>query len=153
MLMRTSASRSTPVNAPLVNWLPWSLLNIPGPPEVPRPNARLSASTQKHASTITVLGHTDRDHFVQLHWQVIDLEAYKREVPSQVELAGALLTCLPTEPLARRLLERGIPVVRLGLLPPPHHPLMHAIIPGQAAACRIAAEHLAERDSVSRGGK
>ncbi len=50
MLMAMPFFSRTPVNASLVNWLPWSLLKISGLPCLPI--ASSSASTQKPASIV-----------------------------------------------------------------------------------------------------
>jgi hypothetical protein len=48
--MRTPAPINTSVKAVLVNWLPWSVLKIPGLPE--RTNASCNASMQNEASRV-----------------------------------------------------------------------------------------------------
>jgi len=60
-------------------------------------------------------------------------------------LAGALITELPTAPLAQHLREIGCPAVRLGALPHPDDHVLPAVLPDQAAAGRLAAEHFASR--------
>jgi len=60
-------------------------------------------------------------------------------------LAGALITELPTSSSAQRLREIGCPVVRLGALPHPDDDVLPAVLPDQATAGRLAAEHFAAR--------
>ena len=50
MLMAIFSRRSTLVNAMLVNWLPWSVLNISGAPK--RASASSNASMQKSVSSV-----------------------------------------------------------------------------------------------------
>lgn len=83
--------------------------------------------------------------FAELRWQVVDLNAYYTHLPSQVRLAGAMLRALPTDPLTQLMLQQGVPAVRLGDLPHPDDHRVPAIIPDQAAAGRLAADHFFER--------
>lgn len=85
------------------------------------------------------------ERFAERRWQVIDLNAFNLRLPSQVEFAGALLSCLPTDGMAEHLLALGVPCVRLGRLGHPDDARMPAIIPDQAASGRLAADHFAER--------
>jgi hypothetical protein len=50
MLMAIFWSSKAPVNASLVNWLPWSLLKISGLPYLPMASSK--ASTQNPASIV-----------------------------------------------------------------------------------------------------
>ncbi len=68
-----------------------------------------------------------------------------------MKIAGALMSCLPTDPLAQQLLAQGVPVVRIGNLPHPDDPRMPAIIPDQVASGRLAADHFAQRGFVRLG--
>jgi hypothetical protein len=55
MLIRIALSDRRPVNAALVNWLPWSVLKISGRPC--RTNASSSASRQKSTSMLIDTRH------------------------------------------------------------------------------------------------
>lgn len=95
--------------------------------------------------------HRMLERFAELRWQVVDLNAFQLRPPDQMKFAGALLSCLPTEPFAQRLLAKGVPAVRLGNLAHPDDHLMPAIVPDQLANGRLAAEHFAERGFVHMG--
>lgn len=95
--------------------------------------------------------HRMLERFAELRWQVIDLNAFQLRLPDQVKFVGALLSCLPTEPIAERLRARGVPSVRLGSLAHPDDHLMPAVVPDQVANGRLAAEHFAERGFVHMG--
>ena len=60
-------------------------------------------------------------------------------------IAGALITELPTDPLAERLQEIGCPSIRIGARPHPDDDVLPAVLPDQATAGRLAAEHFASR--------
>jgi hypothetical protein len=61
--MRTPAAISIPVNAALVNWLPWSVLKISGRPN--RANASSSAEMQNELSMVLVSRHASTARLAQ----------------------------------------------------------------------------------------
>ncbi len=85
------------------------------------------------------------ERFAELRWQVVDLNAFTLRLPAEVRFSGALVKCLPTDELAKNLLGRGIPTVRLGRLPNPDDHRMPAVITDHTAVGRMAAEHFAQR--------
>ena len=78
-------------------------------------------------------------------WNLLDLEFTRGSIPDNPSPRGAFIQCLPTDPLAKRLTKMGCPAVRLGRLPHPQDRLLPAILPDQAAAGRLAADHFADR--------
>jgi LacI family transcriptional regulator len=75
----------------------------------------------------------------------VDLRFYRGALPGDLTPSGALVGCLPTDPLARRLQELRCPSVRVGHLPHPDDHLFPAVLPDLTASGRLAAEHFAER--------
>jgi len=78
-------------------------------------------------------------------WDLLDLGFTRGSIPADPPPSGALVGCLPPDPLAKRLREMGCPAVRLGRLPHPEDDLLPAVLPDQATQGRLAAEHFAER--------
>jgi LacI family transcriptional regulator len=86
------------------------------------------------------------ERFRERRWQVIALNAFSWQLPSQVTFDGVLLKNLPTDDIAQRVLAQGTPCVRLGRFPHPDDHLMPVVLPDHAAAGRLAADHFADRD-------
>ena len=63
MLIATSCRFRVPVKSSLVNWLPWSVLKISGPPY--RTSASSSASTQKSAPSVLDSRHASTARLTQ----------------------------------------------------------------------------------------
>jgi len=82
----------------------------------------------------------------QHHWQLINLDVYGGELPSDVAFAGALVTGLPADKLVRALQRRRVPTVRIGRLPHEMDRSVPAVILDLGAVGRVAAEHFAQRD-------
>jgi len=80
------------------------------------------------------------------HWRYVNLGSTDGKLPANVTLRGALVKSLPTDPLARELQQRGIPVVRLGSFPHPDDDKVPAVLPDTVARGLLAAEHFAQRD-------
>lgn len=78
-------------------------------------------------------------------WQLIDVAATHGRLSLDFEARGALLQCPPDAPLVEKVLERGIPAVRIGHWPQPLDHLTPVVLPDRAACGRLAAEHFAER--------
>jgi len=78
-------------------------------------------------------------------WDLLDLGFTRGAIPMGPPPSGALVDCLPPNPLAQRLREIDCPAVRLGNLPHPEDDLLPAVLPDQMAQGRLAAEHLAKR--------
>jgi LacI family transcriptional regulator len=78
-------------------------------------------------------------------WVLISLEQLDGQIPDDLTLGGALITDLPDGALAQELRERGCPAVRLGRLPHPGDDQLPVVLPDQAAAGRLAVDHLVER--------
>lgn len=78
-------------------------------------------------------------------WKLLNLELSLGVIPAGVVPAGAIVRALPTDPLARRLLGMGMPVIRIGNLPHPDDHLLPAVLFDAEAASRMAAEHFHER--------
>jgi len=79
------------------------------------------------------------------NWHLLGLEYLGGSIPSDLALNGALITDLPDGALAEELRTRRCPAVRFGRLPHPQDNKLPAVLPDQAAAGRMAAEHFAER--------
>ncbi|MBT3296822.1 MAG: substrate-binding domain-containing protein [Verrucomicrobia bacterium] len=79
------------------------------------------------------------------NWQLLGLGYLGGSIPSDLVLSGALIADLPGEALAEELRTRGCPAVRFGKLPHPQDNVLPAVLPDQAAAGRMAAEHFVER--------
>ena len=77
----------------------------------------------------------------ELRGSWIDPDEWRMDRP----LAGALITDLPTAPLAQHLLEIGCPAVRFGARWHPGDDVLPAVLPDLAAGGRMAAEHFASR--------
>jgi LacI family transcriptional regulator len=84
-------------------------------------------------------------------WRYIDLASTQGHVPPGESPQGALVRWLPTDPPMQDLLRRGIPAVRIGQWPHRHDGEPPAVIMDRAAAGRLAAEHLAERNFMDLG--
>jgi len=78
-------------------------------------------------------------------WDLLSIDQLEGRIPPDLPLSGALITDLPNSALARELLKRGCPTVRLGRLPHPQDKKVPAVLPDQAKAGRLAAEHFVER--------
>ncbi|MBI1337875.1 MAG: helix-turn-helix domain-containing protein [Phycisphaera sp.] len=91
------------------------------------------------------LAHYILNRFAELRWRLVDLNAYAQKLPDSVRLDGALLNCLATEPIAQRLLEQNVPMVRLGNFPHPDDPRMPAVVHDWFALGQLAADHFAQR--------
>lgn len=78
-------------------------------------------------------------------WQLVSLSKFSNEVPDGLHLKGALVNLLSTDPLAKQLLQKQIPTIRLGALPNPDDSIMPAVMPDRLRVGRLAAEHFAER--------
>ena len=78
-------------------------------------------------------------------WDLRNTSITPDEWPADKPVAGALIGELPTQPLARRLIEERCPAVRIGILPHPDDKMLPAVLPDQAASGRLAAEHYEAR--------
>jgi len=78
-------------------------------------------------------------------WNLVGLENLEGRIPDNLALDGALITGLPTGPLARKLRKRHCPAVRLGRFRHPQDHELPAVLPDLAAAGRMAADHFVER--------
>lgn len=78
-------------------------------------------------------------------WQLLDLAKFYGRLPPGQAVQGAIMNALPTDPAVRRMLDQGIPVVRIAGFPHPQDPIMPAAMADRQAAGRLAIEHLAER--------
>jgi len=78
-------------------------------------------------------------------WDLLDLKFTRGAIPDNPPPQGAFVDCLPTDPLAKRLMEMGCPTVRLGRLPHPQDVELPAVLPDVMAAGRLALEHFVER--------
>jgi LacI family transcriptional regulator len=79
-------------------------------------------------------------------WDLLDLELTDGVLPENRPIAGAIIGCLPDEPLAKRLLKLNIPTVRIGRLPHPDDHLIPAVLPDKGALGRMAVDHFVDRD-------
>jgi LacI family transcriptional regulator len=82
----------------------------------------------------------------QRQWQLISLSKFYGQLPDNLSARGAIVNKLPSDPAVRSLLDRGVPVVRVGFWPHPDDHLVPAVMPDRSAAGRLAAEHFAARD-------
>lgn len=90
-------------------------------------------------------GHAIAEQADAFGWDLLDLRFTLGSLPADRPTAGALLGCLPTDPLAQHLRKIACPAVRLGRLPHPRDALPPAVLPDPSAIGRLAAEHFAER--------
>jgi LacI family transcriptional regulator len=93
--------------------------------------------------------HPLASHLLELakarRWQLVGLEEYQGQLPTNLAVRGALVSRLPTSPLVVDLLRRGIPTVRLGWMPHEEDHLVPAVIVDRSADGRAAAEHFHQR--------
>jgi LacI family transcriptional regulator len=82
----------------------------------------------------------------QKRWQLVSVGSTIGQVPPNIDFQGGIGLWLPDHPEIRPLLERGVPMVRIGNWPHPDDALMPAVMPDRPAAGAIAAEHFAQRD-------
>lgn len=76
----------------------------------------------------------------------MDLRYRDGFLPDDFSPQGALVqSLLRDDPLVKKLLELGCPVVRMGLLPHPDDRLVPAVVTDYPAVGRMAADHFAER--------
>lgn len=78
-------------------------------------------------------------------WDLLDLQFTRGALPADPVPRGALVSCLPNDPLVRQLRKMGCPAVRVGMLPHPRDALLPAVLPDLAARGQLAADHFAER--------
>lgn len=78
-------------------------------------------------------------------WHLISLDKFHGQMPADLTARGAIVDLLPTAPLVGEMLDRGIPVVRVGRFPHPDDAVVPAVMPDRLACGRLAAEHFAER--------
>lgn len=78
-------------------------------------------------------------------WEFLDIVLTHGYVPAEPAPCGAIMDCAPTDPLAKRLRQMGLPIVRMGWLPHRLDAEIPAVLPDHAATGRLAAEHFAER--------
>lgn len=116
-----------------------AMLSIDGAPQVKR-------------STVLLGFHPDaaREQVIfeladEWGWDLLGLEYLGGTIPADLSLSGALITDLPDGALAKELRRRRCPAVRFGRLPHPQDNKLPAVLPDQAAAGRMAAEHFVER--------
>ncbi|MBI1337153.1 MAG: helix-turn-helix domain-containing protein [Phycisphaera sp.] len=81
----------------------------------------------------------------EYRWRLIGLEVFLGQLPTNLDVGGALVATGPQSQLVVNLLERNIPVVRLGRMPHPLDELVPAVMPDRFAVGQLAAEHFAER--------
>jgi LacI family transcriptional regulator len=79
------------------------------------------------------------------NWHLLGLHYLGGAIPTDLVLNGALISDLPNGAMAEELRTRACPVVRFGKLPHPRDSVLPAVLPDQAAAGRMAAEHFVER--------
>jgi LacI family transcriptional regulator len=104
-----------------------------------RPRVLISLGQGKYVQSIIDLAR-------EWEWDLLDLELMSNIIPNDRPSAGAIVDCLPTDPLTKLLRKRGIPVVRIGRCPHPRDALAPAVLPDLTAIGRLAANHFAERD-------
>lgn len=78
-------------------------------------------------------------------WELFDLRFTRGTLPDHRKISGAIVGCLPTDPIVKQLLRLECPVVRIGQFPHPQDHIIPAVLPDLAASWRLAAEHFAER--------
>ncbi len=81
----------------------------------------------------------------ELHWRLINLRYRAGLFPDNLAIQGAILSRLPDDPMVRRLLKMGCPVVRLGARLDPMDADVPTVMHDLRAAGRMAADHFAER--------
>lgn len=77
-------------------------------------------------------------------WRLLDLHLTDASMGDQTP-AGAIVSCVPTDPMAARFRAGGYPVVRLGRFEHPDDASMPVVLPDLREAGRMAADNLAER--------
>lgn len=80
-----------------------------------------------------------------LDWDLVDLSFSSGSLPDNPPPAGAIVSCLPTDPLVLRLREMGCPAIRVGTMPHQDDPVLPVVRLDLEASGRMAAEHFAER--------
>jgi LacI family transcriptional regulator len=111
-----------------------------------------TSSRQRDRPTVLVNMNRDFEHWPvivkgsrALQWRLLDLR-YRQGTPEpDLVPQGAIVQQLPNDPLVRKLLKMGCPVVRVGMLPHPKDVLVPAVMPDFGAAGALAAEHFFER--------
>ncbi len=78
-------------------------------------------------------------------WDLLDIVMTRGHIPASPQPMGAIVDCRPSDPLAKRLLKMGLPVVRLGRRPCTQDAEVPAVLPDHAAAGKLAVAHFAER--------
>jgi LacI family transcriptional regulator len=114
--------------------------------------ARLKQRIVRRVRPLVILQKGVDAHFLAIlplaaewGWDLLSLSFIGNSIPDNPPPAGAFVSCLPTDPLAKRLRKLGCPAVRLGSLPHSQDRVLPAVIPDLAAAGRMAADHFAER--------
>lgn len=81
----------------------------------------------------------------QRGWRLLDLNLTGGSLSGETAVAGALVTLLPTDPMAHSLRKMGYPLVRLGRLPHPDDAQMPAVLPDYEELGRRAGAYFAQR--------
>lgn len=87
----------------------------------------------------------------KLGWNLLNLAFSDNRIPSFVKAQGAIIECLPDDPIALELLKYGCKIVRIGRLPHPRDRLIPAVLRDYAVVGRMAADHLLSRGFKSLG--
>lgn len=78
-------------------------------------------------------------------WRLLDIKMAGGSLVGEERPIGAIIRCLPTDPLVKPLREMGCPVLRIGRVEHPDDPEVPAVLPDFVEAGRMAAEHFALR--------
>lgn len=124
------------------------------PPQIPDLTGRKRGWTEIGIQDISVqVDPTYRllDLAEERRWRLVDIEAYHTDIPPKLNLRGVLTRHLPDHPKVQFLLQRNIPVVRLGNFPHPLDSLVPVVIHDPLRCGHMAAEHMAERGYMHVG--
>lgn len=79
-------------------------------------------------------------------WQLIGLAGYEDELPTNVDVVGALINHPPEAKVFAQVIKRGIPTVRIGRIAHRIDRFVPAVLSDRFAIGQLAAEHFAQRE-------
>jgi LacI family transcriptional regulator len=121
--------------------------NVSHPQREPRPLVLIATrrNTGRDERLSDQMVQTLLDEADQRGWRLLDLNMTEGSLSGEQAPAGALVTLLPTDEMAQKLMALGCPIVRLARHKHPDDESMPAVLPDYEAAGRMAADYFAER--------